>query len=621
MDNMAGGTARRRLVSRRRRAAKSGETDPIAVRSFTNLRTLLRSDSRIRIWNSLFVRLFPYVVAIILLPVIGLTVYHLVAEYRFSEGVEINDSHSLSQKLAYEIDTYIRARSGGIRYLAMDLPVDSAAALGKSAFRESLLSWLADHLAVMRDVQSMFVLDRNGRCVVSTETGLVGRDFSMRSYARAALAGSTHVSDWSIGMVSGVAGIYTSAPVVRRNDIIGVAVVKISVAPIREFVAQSGGNGAALFLLNRDGIILTHTRPELALHSLWPLTPVQVKRLNDELQFAGRKIPSLGYEEWREPLQRAIQTGKAVSGRLQLGGQALLAVLAPCRVNNWSVGISKPLSLVHQKARRILGKGILVALLSLLLAVGIGFIIFFRVSRPLLELSHSVRQFSSSKRYVPTPVFGNDEIGVLAASFNDMAQTIQEQTETLERRVQERTLALEKANEEIRVLSVTDPLTRCFNRRYLDGRLPMEMARAARNQLPLSIMLLDLDHFKAVNDRWGHLAGDQVLREAAAFLLATVRSDIDWVVRFGGEELLMVLPDTPLPGAMRLAERIRAGLAEREIHWQDETIRVSASIGVTCLARIAPEKCPISDLLGKVDALLYAAKAGGRNRVCGEPLL
>ncbi len=182
----------------------------------------------------------------------------------------------------------------------------------------------------------------------------------------------------------------------------------------------------------------------------------------------------------------------------------------------------------------------------------------------------------------------------------------------IERELRETTAALGSANEELERLANTDPLTGLANRRQFTGMLERETERAARYSRPLSIVLLDLDHFKKVNDTHGHAAGDDVLRAAAAVLKAACR-DVDLAARIGGEELALLLPETDSGGAEIVAERVREEIeAGRHRSPDGVQFRVTASIGVAS-SRGGDESG--KDLLQASDEALYAAKDGGRNRV------
>ncbi|PQO93894.1 GGDEF domain-containing protein [Massilia phosphatilytica] len=164
-------------------------------------------------------------------------------------------------------------------------------------------------------------------------------------------------------------------------------------------------------------------------------------------------------------------------------------------------------------------------------------------------------------------------------------------------------------------LADRDPLTGCYNRRFLQkGLLNAELERARRYGTPLSVILCDIDHFKRVNDTYGHAAGDQVLADFAGLLLGLTRDTVDSAIRYGGEEFLLVLPQTDLAGAHALAERIRAAFAGAP----GASIAATASFGIASVPAHASTPPASSEaLIDAADAQLYEAKRGGRNMVCG----
>ena len=169
--------------------------------------------------------------------------------------------------------------------------------------------------------------------------------------------------------------------------------------------------------------------------------------------------------------------------------------------------------------------------------------------------------------------------------------------------------------------SVTDALTGLKNRRFFDERLPEEIRRAQRYSDPVSLMMIDLDHFKVVNDRYGHQMGDVVLRDAAAVIKSSVR-DPDICARYGGEEFSVILPKTHLGGALTVAERVWRGLKDK-VYRQEvpavgqaavAEVRVTASLG---LAFFPSKDIHAAEFLVKfADEALYQAKRSGRNNIC-----
>lgn len=155
-----------------------------------------------------------------------------------------------------------------------------------------------------------------------------------------------------------------------------------------------------------------------------------------------------------------------------------------------------------------------------------------------------------------------------------------------------------------------DGLTALRNRAFLDDRLAAELASLARRPGTLSCLMIDLDHFKQINDRHGHLVGDEVLRAVAGVLVENTRVE-DVVTRYGGEEFVMLTPGVSLEGALSLAERLRVGIERVEVRRVAGTVRVTCSVGVAEYDSDAP-----TELLRRADAAMYEAKRTGRNRVC-----
>jgi diguanylate cyclase (GGDEF)-like protein len=171
----------------------------------------------------------------------------------------------------------------------------------------------------------------------------------------------------------------------------------------------------------------------------------------------------------------------------------------------------------------------------------------------------------------------------------------------------------EHANEALIELAFTDFLTGLKTRRYFDEQLDREIKRAERNGSPLSLVLIDVDHFKLVNDTYGHQTGDVILREIASRLMKG-RREIDTVARYGGEEFIIILPDTNMTGAEHVAQRLRKDIESTgfAVGSSSQSAQLTISLGVATFPQDAQSK---SDLLEAADAALYAAKDDGRNRV------
>ncbi|MEE4352120.1 MAG: diguanylate cyclase [Desulfatiglans sp.] len=176
--------------------------------------------------------------------------------------------------------------------------------------------------------------------------------------------------------------------------------------------------------------------------------------------------------------------------------------------------------------------------------------------------------------------------------------------------------SLKEANEKIKIMSVTDTLTKLFNRLHVTEKLPYEMVMAKNRRSSLSVIMCDIDHFKRVNDMYGHQSGDRVLEEFSECLRESIRTKRDWIARYGGEEFVIVLPDTEIAMARTVAERVRMKVSEKSFSVIDGKINITASFGVACYdPNIYRENVSWDALIGIVDRYLYQAKSEGRNMV------
>ena len=169
-----------------------------------------------------------------------------------------------------------------------------------------------------------------------------------------------------------------------------------------------------------------------------------------------------------------------------------------------------------------------------------------------------------------------------------------------------------RASVEMYEATVRDPLTGLHNRLYFDERLASEFAFAKRHGSRLSVIFVDADHFKQINDTWGHSVGDEVLKQVSSLLAETVRAE-DIVARIGGEEFVVVVRDIPHPGLFALAERIRSGVERLVVEHEAERVPVTVSIGVATMSPDQTFESPRA-LVAEADAALYASKEAGRNR-------
>ena len=228
-------------------------------------------------------------------------------------------------------------------------------------------------------------------------------------------------------------------------------------------------------------------------------------------------------------------------------------------------------------------------------AIVVGSALARSILSPLGVLEAGAARFGAGDRSYRVSLATRDELEQLGHAFNAMAENLAKSQKMLEE------------------LSALDGLTGLFNYREFHRRLAEEAQRSWRYDRPFSLLILDIDGFKGVNDTYGHLAGDEALRGIAVLIRREVRP-VDEVARYGGEEFAILLPETPAPGAFAMAERIRDIVATQPITIAPgRTVGLTVSIGVATYPHDADSE---EKLIGAADQALYAAKNAGRNRVC-----
>jgi diguanylate cyclase (GGDEF)-like protein len=242
------------------------------------------------------------------------------------------------------------------------------------------------------------------------------------------------------------------------------------------------------------------------------------------------------------------------------------------------------------------------------LLIGIGLCAYWlglTIVHPLRRLTRGADQVAAGNLEVDLPVHTQSEVGYLTQVFNHMVARLRRSREELDNVNAE----LQAKNRELHQLSITDELTGLYNRKHLMETLSSEVTRSKRNGHTFALLVADIDHFKRINDTFGHQKGDEVLRLLAGVFRETIRS-CDYVARYGGEEFILMLPEVGAAGGLEVAERIREQVARKRIPPKGD--RITISIGVAMF----PEHGEIpEELFQRADQALYAAKTSGRNRV------
>jgi diguanylate cyclase (GGDEF)-like protein len=291
-----------------------------------------------------------------------------------------------------------------------------------------------------------------------------------------------------------------------------------------------------------------------------------------------------------------------------------IGAYAPLVLGDLGVVVAQPLEAAFAPVFSVVTRVFVIDLAIILVFSFLAYEITAKIVRPLEALAEGARRISQGELEVEIDDTGtHDELGLLTRTFQDMAQRLRRNRDEIDeqhRCMREQNEELQRANEVLEQLSITDGLTKLHNHRYFQESLTREIKRATRSAEPLSILLVDIDDFKALNDRHGHAQGDAVLVRIARVLNESVRES-DVLARYGGEEFVVLAIGTDIQGALFVAEKLRTAVAESVYVAPDtlDTLRVTVSIGV---AEFAGDRKRFFD---GADRALYRAKGAGKNCV------
>ena len=341
-------------------------------------------------------------------------------------------------------------------------------------------------------------------------------------------------------------------------------------------IAQTRREVVYMFLMDKSGKVVVHSDPRaegVEMHD-----PISEASLKSDKSLVQRYRADLGRED---DLENVYDISVPV-------------LLNKTRWGAFRVGISFQ-DRVADNIRSVTGRITMLGICGLILAVVLAALVSILLVRPITRLIAITQEVEKGnlKSEFRFPQ-NTDEIGLLAASFSKMLEKLKEGYERIER------------------ISITDALTGCYNYHYFQQIMDQEIVRANRYQHPVSLIILDLDHFKALNDKWGHMKGNEVLKTVSSVIANTIRQT-DILVRYGGDEFIILLPETDLAGAVQEAERVRKEVQKRSVFvWDSTEVFQTISVGVSGFAKPPMEK---AILLEKADRALLRSKGQGKNRV------
>ena len=356
------------------------------------------------------------------------------------------------------------------------------------------------------------------------------------------------------------------------------------------FDQSTQDNGAEILIANTAGVVLY---PQKLAHQF---------KLPAELHSAGpgRRYTQVRWDDHQDYLTSMVAVDARTSRNL-----------------GWSIVVRQPLDQALKPAHAMRDRLLALGLVAALAFGAVALHLARQFSRPIEQLAEAARRIERGDSEAVFPEKGQlTEVEQLGQSLRSMTRTLlaherelEDINQSLEAQVLQRTEALAAANRELEQLATRDALTGVHNRRRFDDKLNECLEVAQRTAQGFAVLLIDADHFKKVNDTYGHPAGDAVLQTLARVLGETTRA-VDFVARYGGEEFVILLPHTPdAVHAMAVAEKIRAAIADTAFPGPG---RLTVSIGASLWQPADPDA---GSLIARADAALYQAKAAGRNRV------
>jgi len=298
-------------------------------------------------------------------------------------------------------------------------------------------------------------------------------------------------------------------------------------------------------------------------------------------------------------------------------GVHVVGSATPLGLSDWNIAVEAPFDVVFAPVVSVVKRIFVIDLCIILLFSFLAYKITAAIVKPIETLSDGARRIGQGQLdlEIPEPTT-RDEIGLLTRTFNDMMHKLrgnQAEIEAANAKLLDQNVQLQEANEVLEQLSITDGLTKLHNHRFFQDHLTREIKRVKRIRKPLSMILVDVDDFKSLNDRLGHAAGDELLRNIALLMNDTIR-EIDLLARYGGDEFVVLASNTDLAGAHQLAEKICTAIAEASFIIDDSLRPTRATISMGVAQFDGTRK----RFFSAADRALYRAKAQGKNCVVAD---
>ena len=349
------------------------------------------------------------------------------------------------------------------------------------------------------------------------------------------------------------------------------------------------------------------------------------------------KKPQVTAPAWNASVAKVIVNKTEHFGNIHLNRKTYRVFYMPitdAEENVFAVfSLAYPLTELEAETAALIRNRIIISLTGLIASIAIMYWVISSFSKPLIKLSENMNAIENGHLGVIIDAKNEDEVGYVGQSLQKIVGTIHKLIDDINAAITER----EKGNMDYRIdiqsfhgyyrlladrimalsnMVTEDQLTKIPNRRTFDNRLGLEWERALRDQTPISLLMIDIDHFKNYNDTYGHQRGDLALQAVAKVLPQSIRRAVDFVARWGGEEFAVLLPNTDSKGALLVAELIRVKVESADITDIDGGILKKVTVSIGADTQIPLQETSIENLISNADEALYRAKEMGRNSVC-----
>ncbi len=541
--------------------------------------------------QSIKTRILVFTLVATIIPALTLGSLSYLQNTRFlNEKIE-QGLRDVASQAARELDLWIKERLYDVRVFSSSYIVSENLVTilrNRGARLENLVaqSMLQEYLTSVRqkfiDYQELMILDLNGNLLATSAASdtppNLPPNWKEQVLLKEPVMGQVYFDPQLKTRVMLIADPILAA----NNELLGVLGAKLAAASIDNVLAAYTQTDIdELVMIDRDGRMMASSR-----------TPAP---LPHGKSLEGLPIHSL-YQHPSQPLTYSGPNGATVIGTLQIVPALQWGVVAQ---------MDKVKAFARVDRLQKLTLTIVVALLA-----GLGlcaYLLGLTIVRPLRRLSEGAEQVAGGNLDVDLPVSSRSEVGFLTQVFNHMVARLRRSREELDNVNQE----LKEKNKALHQLSITDDMTGLYNRKHLMETLSSEVIRSGRHKHPFTLLIIDIDHFKQVNDTYGHQRGDEVLCRLATVFRETIR-DCDYVARYGGEEFIVLLTEIEPETSLEAAERIRKRTAQETMAGGEESISVTVSIGA---AFFPGDGDTPQALIHEADRALYAAKEAGRNEI------